>query len=364
MNNGKHVTLTLTECCNLNCVYCYEDYKSDKRMSFETAVSILEKELRNSQEYDYVEVAFHGGEPLLEFDLLRDICEWVWDRTYDCNYYFFATTNGTLLSEEMKEWFSRNRDRIMLGLSLDGTKEVQNHNRSNSYDMIDLAFFKELWPNQPVKMTISDYTVGRLAESVIHAHKCGFKVSANFAFGIDWTATDLDQLDDELEKLVEYYAADPSVEPCSLIGQKFELAGTESRRWCGAGKSMRVYDTEGNLFPCHYFMGFAIGEAQSEKSMGIDFTNDELFRSDDCNGCAVYPICPTCYGYNYASTGSVSKRDKGLCTLTKHCAAAGSMLAYLRLSRFSNEDLGIDEDKKKRMLNGIAIIQEYLDSEL
>lgn len=363
MSNGKHVTLTITERCNLNCVYCYEGYKSNKRMSFETAVSILDKELSNSSDYDYVEVAFHGGEPLLEFDLLRDICEWVWAKDYGCNYYFFATTNGTLLNEEMKEWFLQNGNRIMLGLSLDGTKEVQDHNRSGSYDMIDLAFFKELWPNQPVKMTISDYTVGKLAESVIHVHNCGFKVSANFAFGIEWGKTDLDHLDDELEKLIEYYAVNPNIEPCSLIGQKFELAGTESRRWCGAGKSMKVYDTEGNLFPCHYFMGFSIGETQSEKSLDIDFSNDEIFRSDECSGCAVYPVCPTCYGYNYASTGSVSKRDRGLCSLTKHCVAAGSMLAYLRLSKFSNEILGIDESKRKRILNGIAIIQEYLGEE-
>ena len=364
MKNGKHVTLTLTERCNLNCVYCYEGYKSNKRMTFETAASILHKELSNSSEYDYVEVAFHGGEPLLEFDLMKAICEYVWAGDYNCNYYFFATTNGTLLSDDMKEWFSENRDKIMLGLSLDGTKDVQDHNRSGSYDMIDLAFFKELWPNQPVKMTISNYTVGRLAESVIHAHGCGFKVSANFAFGIDWEKADLDQLDDELEKLIEYYVAEPYTEPCSLIGQKFELVGSGSCRWCGAGKSMKVYDTEGTLFPCHYFMGFSIGESQSEKARDIDFSNDELFRSVGCDGCAVYPVCPTCYGYNYASTGSVSKRDKGLCVLTKHCAAAGSMLAYLRLSRFSNEELGIDEDKRKRLLNGIAIIQEYLDSEL
>ncbi len=364
MNNGKHVTLTLTESCNLNCVYCYESFKSNKHMTFDIAVSLLDKELSNSSEYDYVEVAFHGGEPLLEYALMKDICEWAWSRQYDCNYYFFATTNGTLLNDEMKEWFSINRDKIMLGLSLDGTPDVQNHNRSNSYDLIDFGFFTELWPEQPVKMTISDYTIGKLADSVIHINDLGFKVSANFAFGIDWEKTNLDILDDELEKLVNYYSENPYVEPCSLIDQKFELIGTEARRWCGAGKSMKVYDTEGNQFPCHYFMGFSIGEDQSEKSTEIDFTDDDNFRSEDCQNCAIYPICPTCYGFNYASTGDVAKRDKGLCTLTKHCAAAGSMLAYVRLSKCSDHSAIIEESMKKRILNGIAITQEYIKNEL
>ena len=364
MENGKHVTLTLTERCNLNCVYCYESYKTNKQMLFETAVSILDLELSNSSDYDYVEVAFHGGEPLLEYALMKNICEWVWEKQYDCNYYFFATTNGTLLKDEMKEWFSANRNKIMLGLSLDGTPDVQNHNRSNSYELIDCGFFQELWPNQPVKMTISDYTIDKLAESIIHIHDNGFKVSANFAFGIDWGKIDLDRLDDELEKLIDYYSENPHIEPCSLINQKFELIGTEMRRWCGAGKSMRVYDTEGNMFPCHYFMGFSIGENQSEKSLELDFTNDDIFLSGDCQGCAIYPVCPTCYGYNYATTGDVATRDKDLCILTKHCAAAGSMLAYKRLSAYTNDVLNMDDNKRSRILNGVATVQEYLKSEL
>ena len=360
MSNGKHITLTLTESCNLKCVYCYEQYKSVKTMTLETAKSILNDELANCSDYDYVEIAFHGGEPLLEFDLMRAICEWTWSKDYDCNYYFFATTNGTTLSEEAKAWFRQNKDKIMLGLSLDGTRDVQNHNRSDSYDLIDFNFFKNLWPLQPVKMTISDYTVPKLAESVIHIHELGYRVSANFAFGIDWEDTDLDVLDDNLERLVNYYSEHPEIEPCSLINQKFELIGSTARRWCGAGTSMRVYDTDGNVFPCHYFMGLTLGEARSESALSVDFNDDTSFRSSACDGCDIYPVCPTCYGFNYAATGDVSRRDKDLCILTKHCVAAGSYLAYMRLKKLSNEELGIDDEKRKLILNGIGIVQDYL----
>lgn len=360
MKNGKHVTLTITESCNLNCVYCYEHYKNNKHMSFSDAKLILENELRNNNDFDYVEVSFHGGEPLLEFDLIKKICEWTWAQEFDCKYYFFITTNGTVLEDKMKEWFSVNKDRIMLGLSLDGTPEVHNYNRSDSYDKIDLGFFTELWPNQPVKMTISDNTISSLSESIIHLHNLGFRVSANFAFGIDWSKIDLDLLDDELEQLVEYYINNPTIEPTTLINQKFENINSNFRRWCGAGTSMKVYSTEGDLFPCHYFMGFAIGEIKSQESIYIDFKNGNSLADKNCEGCKLYPICPTCYGYNYASTGDPSQRDRNLCVLTKHCIAAGSYLTYLRLNKLSDEILKIDNNTRARILNGISVVQEYL----
>ena len=137
MENGKHITLTVTEACNLSCVYCYESYKNTRKMSFQTAIDILENELNTDEKLDYVEVAFHGGEPLLEFELIKQICEYAWNHDYKQHFYFFATTNGTLLTPTMKSWFSANANRFFLGLSLDGTEEVHNHNRSNSYSKID-----------------------------------------------------------------------------------------------------------------------------------------------------------------------------------------------------------------------------------
>ena len=160
-NKVRSITLTLTHSCNLNCSYCYEKHKNNRRMTFDTAISIVEKELNDdlNLEYDYVEFDFFGGEPLLEFELIKKIVDFIKIRKYKNKYIFFATTNGTILTQEMKLWFVENRNFIVLGLSLDGTREMHNINRSNSYDMIDIDFYVKYYSEQGVKMTISPETL-------------------------------------------------------------------------------------------------------------------------------------------------------------------------------------------------------------
>ena len=108
------------------------------------------------------------------------------------------------------------------------------------------------------------------------------------------------------------------------------------------------------------FEGFAIGEDRSEQSKKIDFQNDKLFVDDNCNNCELYPLCPTCYGFNYASTGDVSKRDADLCILTKHCIAAGSYLMYKKLEKCDDKTLSLTPEKRKEILHGIYVVQDYL----
>jgi len=64
----------------------------------------------------------------------------------------------------MKNWFTANNDLFVLGLSLDGTRNTHNHNRSNSFDDIDIDFFLKTYPNQGVKMTLSEYSLPQLTE--------------------------------------------------------------------------------------------------------------------------------------------------------------------------------------------------------
>ena len=360
MEKSKHVTLTLTEACNLKCVYCYEAFKSPRTMLFETAVAILDRELNAEDDFDYVEVAFHGGEPMLEYDLLRSICEYAWAHEYRHKYYFFATTNGTLITEERRRWFLENRDRIILGLSLDGTPLVHNLNRSDSYDRICIPFFKTAWPNQPVKMTLSRNSMLYLSESVIHIHSLGFRVLANFAFSVDWKEEFIvNALDDALEKLMDYYMEHPETEICSLLNQDFHMIGAQFKRWCGAGTSMRVYDVSGKVYPCHFFQGFAIGEEKACSAEKIDFLNDDLFTDERCKSCPLLPMCPTCYGFNFAATGNIAKRDEGMCVLTQHCILAASCLAYKRLKAFDNGTLGITEEMRNARLRGIYEVQRH-----
>ena len=86
----------------------------------------------------------------------------------------------------MKEWLKDHADVLQVGLSLDGTKEMHNINRCGSFDKIDLEFFKTVYPEESVKMTISKQTLGDIAEGVIFAQDLGYEVSCNLAYGIDW----------------------------------------------------------------------------------------------------------------------------------------------------------------------------------
>jgi len=92
-----------------------------------------------SENIEYVEILFHGGEPFMAYKRIREICEWLWAREWPVNYICYATTNGTLIHGEIKEWLLKNKHRFCLGLSLDGTRDMHNRNRSNSYEKIDIA---------------------------------------------------------------------------------------------------------------------------------------------------------------------------------------------------------------------------------
>ena len=137
------VTITLTQQCNLACSYCYEHHKTQSAMDFSTAKSIIDQELLNTPDGESLEFDLFGGEPFLEFELIKAITEYICQNKGEKNCRVFATTNGTLVHGEIQEWLIQHKQCFICGLSLDGTREMHNLNRSNSYDMIDLSFFKE-----------------------------------------------------------------------------------------------------------------------------------------------------------------------------------------------------------------------------
>ena len=184
-NETKTIMLMLTEHCNLNCRYCYEKNKSLKTMTYKTAVDILTTELKMDDGFEQCEIQFFGGEPFIEFDLIKKICDFLWKNKWDKRFYCFATTNGTILTDDMKVWLKEHKDEFICALSLDGNKKAHDVNRCNSYDKIDKDFFKNTWPFQPAKMTISPDSLPFLADSVIELHSSGWVFDNNLAYGVD-----------------------------------------------------------------------------------------------------------------------------------------------------------------------------------
>ena len=186
----KTVTITLTQSCNLKCSYCYENNKSPKIMTFNTAQQIIDKELKNKDKYTGFEIDLFGGEPFLQFELIKQITDYACQKLNDFPHTIFLTTNGTLVHGDVQKWLIDHKDCVICGLSLDGTREMHNTNRSNSFDSIDIDFFAENYPMQDIKMTISRETLPTMAEGVMYAHKRGFEVSCNLAYDIDWSDPD------------------------------------------------------------------------------------------------------------------------------------------------------------------------------
>lgn len=363
--DSRGITLTLTESCNLKCSYCYEHNKSNRVMSFETAKSIIDYEL-GQEGQELVTIDLFGGEPFLEFELIKKICDYVWSKDWkDKQYHFFVSTNGTLISDNVKEWLVAHREDFWCGLSYDGTPEMNDINRSKSSSMIDLNFFAENWPTQGVKMTVSNDSIKSLAEGVIYLHNKGFEVNCNLAYGLNWGNKELrDTYEGQLLKLIDFYLDNPTVKPCSMLNMELKYVGQadllQYEKWCGAGTKMRVYAVDGECYPCHYFEPLSIGEEKAKLSLAIDFSDTKALMDSACKKCCLRPICPTCYGNNFASTGDVSKKDINLCELTKIQAKANSYLWFKKLNQFTLEELNISIEDKKLITDAIIKIQNEL----
>ena len=339
----KTVMLILTEDCNLACTYCYEHNKSCKKMSYETAKKIIEDELTKEDGFEEVLIEFFGGEPFLEFETIRKLHDYIFSNRWPKKRLCFATTNGTLVHGEMKDWLKKNRRTMYVALSLDGTKQMHDINRCNSYDKIDVNFFKENWPDQTCKMTISNQTLPHLAEGFFYLKDMGFPVSMSMAQGIEWEEeNNFKILEEQLQILVDYYIKNPKEKLCDFLDTR--LAGAELRKdgpfkWCGTGVQMVAYDPDGNYYPCQAFAPQTLGkEAEKFKNTTLEgFDND--FDDKSCKDCYVYPICRTCYGANYLLFKDYRKRDKTMCRFNKLCLLATANIKYNRYMQKRPEDL-------------------------
>lgn len=327
------------------------------------------------EQIDYVEILFHGGEPFLAFQRIKEICAWLWSQEWPVKYICYATTNGTLITGEIKQWLLENKDRFCIGLSLDGTREMHNRNRSGSYDKLDFAFFYNNWPDQGVKMTPSPGTIASLAEGVIHIHELGFRRNnCSFATGIDWEHDEYGNpvnykaiLQEQFMELGIYYLDHPDTMPVDMLNLKFiaVAAGQQSMKdkLCGAGTIMRCWTPDGQCLPCHLF--YEVSKAKGEKLGSFDLSSPSKLQDKRCMGCILEPVCPTCYGGNYITYGDMLKRDPYTCMITKLRALASSWLIgqmlespqkYVALREYAEDELAM-------IAKGVLMTQAYLEKE-
>jgi sulfatase maturation enzyme AslB (radical SAM superfamily) len=324
---------------------------------------------------DFVEILFHGGEPFLAFERIKEICEWLWSKKWDRKYICYATTNGTLIHGEIKSWLLQNKKRFAVGLSLDGTPEMQNCNRSNSYDKIDVRFFRDNWADQKIKMTPSPDTITNLTEGIKYLHDIGFKINCTFACGIDWEHDKFGNPVDfkkilykQMFLLAIFYLKNPSIIPADVLNMKFALValGKEymKNNLCGAGTIMRCWTPDGQCLPCHLF--YEVYKDSGKKISEFDFSVPEKLSDPACGDCVLEPVCYTCYGGNYLTFGNIRKRDIYTCEITKIRALASSWLIGQMLMNPMSFALLKDTGQEELALiaKGVIMTQKVIESNI
>ena len=222
----RTLSLVITRNCNLNCSYCYEKHnlRDSRTMDLKVAKKAITNFMNIGDEADIFIIDLFGGEPLLGFSLIKKIIEWCHKKKWNKNYYFMISTNGTLLNDEMKDFFARHNKHVILGLSIDGNREAHNINRNNSYDLIypHIEFFKKNWPNQPSKMTISAETIPYVFDSVIELEEMGLYFTANLPQENIWGNQNnkkrlLEIYEEQLIRLVDYYVENSHLYPVARL---------------------------------------------------------------------------------------------------------------------------------------------------
>jgi radical SAM protein with 4Fe4S-binding SPASM domain len=324
-------------------------------MSFATAKNVIDWIFTHVPDYaDEVVIDFIGGEPLLKFKLIKEIVSYVDNKRPEVPYVFFADTNGTVLTTEMKKWLLENKNIFKLGLSLDGRKSTHDHNRSNSFDSIDIDFFIHNYPEQGIKMTLSEYSLYHLADDIKYIHSLGFKEidGVNLAEGtFDWNKDEyISLLIPQLKSLVDFYVENANVKPCALFQREIDICESQIKKrakYCGTGIGTPFFDIDGKMYPCSYMTPMSFLQNELTAILKTDFSDDELFIDNECfDNCYIYPICPTCSGTNYMVNKSFNKRNKNKCRIQKLVALFIADLLAKRLVKSGGLFDSIKDDTK------------------
>lgn len=332
----KAICLHVAHDCNLACKYCFAgkgEYDGPKGlMSFETGKRALDFLVEQSGTRHNLEVDFFGGEPLLNWDVCKKLVEYgrSIEKKYNKNFRFTVTTNGVLLNDEIMDFCNKEMGNVVL--SLDGRKETHDRLRitrknTASYDMIIDKFKKFAQSrNQKDYYMRGTYTHFNtdFSKDVIHMADEGFKelsiepVVCDPSEDYALKDSDLPVLKEQYEILANemlrryrkgngftfyHYMIDLDAGPCIVK----RVSG------CGVGTEYMAVTPDGELYPCHQFVGdekFLLGDIWNgvkNKNVLEQFENCNVYSHKECKDCFAKLYCSGgCAANAYHSTGSVS----------------------------------------------------------
>ncbi|MCR5303955.1 MAG: thioether cross-link-forming SCIFF peptide maturase [Lachnospiraceae bacterium] len=319
----KALCLHIAHDCNLACSYCFAgkgDYSGEREMmSYETGKAALDFLVKESRGRRNLEVDFFGGEPLMNWDVVKQLVLYgrSLEKEHDKNFRFTLTTNGLLLDDEKLDFMNREMGNLVL--SVDGRRSVHDRLRKRrdgggSYDLIIDKFVHAAESrNQDryyVRGTFTAYNKD-FSKDVESLADLGFKqismepVVAERSEPYAITESDLDEIIEEYDRLCDLYLERRKEgRGFNFFHFNIDLAGgpcvAKRLSGCGSGCEYLSVTPDGKLYPCHQFAGkpeFVMGDVHR----GI--VRDDI--RDDFRKCNVYtrPECRKCFARYYCSGG-------------------------------------------------------------
>ena len=332
--------LFVTEDCNLRCPYCFIHGKNPRQLDYDTGRAAVDFFFRESKNESRITVLFIGGEPLLNFTIIRKLV--LYCRNIPWNgkkLNFNTTTNGTLLNDEILYFFQKYKISILL--SVDGGEKTQDSKRkfkdgSGSFAILKdkIPLLKQYQPWLGVRMTPSPETVSRLFYDV----KELFRLGANQfiigpASGIRWPDDSIRTYELELRKVARWYIRKKLSKSPIRIGQLGldpQDPGFDPKHhiWgCGAGRGRLSVTVDGKIQGCAKVQGLNdlrgliyfgdVWRGFTNLSARLAFITTALHLREPCRSCDLVDHCAGgCPAVNIEASGSLFLPDPSECKLS------------------------------------------------
>lgn len=331
----KALCLHVAHDCNLACKYCFAEegeYHGRRAiMSYETGKQALDFLIANSGSRRNLEVDFFGGEPLMNFQVVKDLVAYgrEQEKLHDKHFRFTLTTNGVLLNDEVIEFANKEMDNVVL--SIDGRPEVNDYmrpfrNGKGSYDLIVPKFLK-LAKSRGEQRYYARGTFTRnnldFSKDVLHLADLGFTqisvepvvapAEADYAIRKE----DLPKLKEEYDKLAaKMLDKEKEGKAFNFFHFMIDLEGgpcvAKRLSGCGSGTEYLAVTPWGDLYPCHQFVGeeqFLMGNVWDgvvRSDIADDFRKCNVYTKDKCKKCFARFYCSGgCMANSYHFHGSL-----------------------------------------------------------
>ncbi len=332
----KALCLHIAHDCNLACRYCFaeegEYHGRRALMSLEVGKKALDFLIANSGSRRNLEVDFFGGEPLMNWQVVKDLVAYgrEQEKIHNKNFRFTLTTNGVLLDDEVMEFCNKEMGNVVL--SIDGRKEVHDFMRpfrkgAGSYDLIVPKFQKfaesRNQDNYYVRGTFTHYNLD-FAADVLHLADLGFKQisvepvvappTEDYAIREEDLPIIFEQYDILAKEMIKrhkegrgfnffHFMIDLTGGPCVYK----RLSG------CGSGTEYLAVTPWGDFYPCHQFVGneeFLLGNVDEgivRTDLTCDFKKCNVYSKKECSSCFARFYCSGgCAANSYNFTGKIN----------------------------------------------------------